>query len=462
MNLLVSITKLRIFKCRGHVSLLISKQSILLPSFCIILVSAAISSISVLNESQHLNSINSTLVKESPICMKVKMVFFHICGVLPTITVHVVILMSAFRYYKDTNMKFARQSNSTHGKRFRVLCQSFQLYLSVFICTWSPFVVLSWLRFNTNDSNLLIIYQHSVLCSKIALVLMSPIADGMLQCRNRKAISESILPFILEISNRIIKGRNSKSYLLTVEKSTEKNHQNFDDCGIQSITVMTEFITEHPSTQETNTMDEHEMQSLCYRRLKYNLPVIKMNSEPSYDASTTRINFQSSTQGEYSSIRLSPLCGMSSSTSRSCSPSHDLLPDPRSTSHSFRSDSSSKSFNISPSLDLSPAFHSCEYYACDRLSDPFDLSPDFRSSDYITCDRPSRSFRVQSLDPKSSQYLTPDANLQSTGNKIQLTPSNFLAANALQHFTFSPRCFSTVIKNRRCHSSFVYGGDILL
>jgi hypothetical protein len=127
------------------------------------------------------------------------------------------------------------------------------------------FVVFSWLRFNTNGSNLLIIYQHLVLCSKIALVLMSPIADGMLQCRNRKAISESILPFILETSYRIIKGRNSKSYLQTIEKSTEKNHQNFDDCGIQSLTVMTDFITEHSSTQETNTMDEHEMQSLCIR-----------------------------------------------------------------------------------------------------------------------------------------------------------------------------------------------------
>ena len=100
---------------------------------------------------------------------------------------------------------------------------------------------------------------------------MSPIADGMLQCRNRKAISELILSFILETSYRIIKGRNSKSYLLTVEKSTEKNHQNFDECGIQYLTVMTDFITEHSSTQETNTMDEHEMQSLCYRRRKYNL-----------------------------------------------------------------------------------------------------------------------------------------------------------------------------------------------
>ena len=401
MNLLVSITKLRIFKCRGRVSLLISIQSILLPSFCIILVSTAISSISVLNELQHLNDRNSTLVKESPVCMKVKMLFFHICGVLPTITVHVVILMSAFHYYKDTNMKFTRQSKSSNDKRFRVLYQSFQLYLSVFICTWSPFVVFSWLRFNTNGPNLLIIYQHLDLCSKIALVLMSPIADGMLQCRNRKAISESILPFILETSYRIIKGKNSKSYLLTVEKSTEKNHQNFDDCGIQYLTVMTDFITKHPSTQ-TNTMDEHEMQSLCYRRRKYNLPVININSEPSYDASTTPIHFQSSTPSEYSSIRLSPLCGMSSSTSRSCSPSHDLLSDPGSTNHSFRSDSSSKSFSISSSLDLSPAFHSCEYYACDRLSNSFDLSPDCISSDYITCDRSSRSFRLQSLDSKSS------------------------------------------------------------
>ena len=437
MNLLVSITKLRIFKCRGRVSLLISIQSILLPSFCIILVSAAISSIAVLNESQHLDDRNSTLVKESPVCMKVKMLFFHICGVLPTITVYVVILMSAFRYYKDTNMKFTRQSNVPNGKRFRVLYQSFQLYLSVFICTWPPFVVFSWLRFNTNDPNLLIIYQHLVLCSKIALVLMSPIADGMLQCRNRKAISESILPFILETSNRIIKGRNSKSYLQTIEKSTEKNHQNFHDCGIQSLTVMTHFITEHSSTQETNTMDEHEMQSLCYRRRKYNLPVININSEPSYDASTTQIHLQSTTPSEYSSIRLSPLCGMLSSTSRSYSPSHDFLSDPRSTNYSFRSDSSSKSFSISPSLDLSPLFHSCEYYACDRLSNSFDLSPDCRSSDYITCDRPSRSLRLQSLDSKSSQYLTPDAYLQSTGNKIQLTSSTFLAASFLQHFTFA-------------------------
>jgi hypothetical protein len=67
-------------------------------------------------------------------------------------------------------------------------------------------------------------------------------------------------------------------------KSTEKNHQNFDDCGIQYLTVMTDFITKHPSTQ-TNTMDEHEMQSLCYRRRKYNLPVININSEPSGDKS---------------------------------------------------------------------------------------------------------------------------------------------------------------------------------
>ena len=455
MNLLVSITKLRIFKCRGRVSLLISIQSILLPSFCIILVSAAISSIAVLNESQHLDDRNSTLVKESPVCMKVKMLFFHICGVLPTITVHVVILISAFRYYKNTNMKFTRQSKSSNGKRFRVLCQSFQLYLSVFICTWSPFVVFSWLRFNTNDPNLLIIYQHLVLCSTIALVLMSPIADGMLQCRNRKAISESMLPFILETSYRIIKGRNSKSYLLTVEKSTEKNHQNFDDSGIQSLTVMTDFITEHSSTQETNTMDEHEMQSLCYRRRKCNLSVININSEPSYDASTTPMHLQSSTPSEYSSIQLSPLCGMLSSTSRSYSPSHDLLSDPRSTNHSFRSDYLSNSFSISPSLDLSPLFHSCEYYACDRISNSFDLSPDCRSIDYITCDRPSRSLRLQSLDSKSSQYLTPYAYLQSTGNKIQLTPSTFLAASVLQHFTFAERCFSPVIKNRRCHSAVV-------
>ena len=112
--------------------LLISKQSILLPSFCIILVSAAISSIAVLNESQHLDDRNSTLVKESPVCMKVKMLFFHICGVLPTITVHVVTLMSAFRYYKDTNMKFTRQSKSSNGKRFRVLYQSFQFYFECF------------------------------------------------------------------------------------------------------------------------------------------------------------------------------------------------------------------------------------------------------------------------------------------------------------------------------------------
>lgn len=443
MNLLVSITKLRIFKCRGHVSLLISKQSILLPSFCVVLVSAAISSISVLNESQDLNDRNITLVKESPICMKVKMFFFHICGVFPTITVHVVILMSAFRYYKDTNMKFLRESKSPNGKRFRVLYQSFQLYLSVFICTWSPFVVFSWLRFNTTDPNLLTIYQHLVLCSKIALVLMSPIADGMLQCRNRKAITESLLPFILETLYRIIKGRNSNSFLLTVENSTAKNHQNFDDCGIQSITVMTDFITEHPSTQETNTMNEQEMQSLCYRRLKYNLPVININKEHSYDWSTTPIHFQSSTPSDYSSIRLSPLCGMSSSTS--ISPSHDLLPDPRSTNHYFRSVSSSKSISISPSLDLSPAFHSCEYYACDRLSNAFDLSPDCRSSDYITCDRPSQSFRLQSLDSRSSQYLTPDANLQPTGNMIQLTPTQFLATTALQHFTFSPRIHSSFV-----------------
>jgi hypothetical protein len=58
----------------------------------------------------------------------------------------------------------------------------------------------------------------------------------------------------------MLKGRNSKSYLQTIEKSTEKNHQNFDDCGIQSLTVMTDFITEHSLTQETNTMDEHEVQ----------------------------------------------------------------------------------------------------------------------------------------------------------------------------------------------------------
>ena len=181
MNLLVSITKLRIFKCRGRVSLLISIQSILLPSFCIILVSTAISSIAVLNESQHLDDRNSTLVKESPVCMKVKMLFFHICGVLPTITVHVVILMSAFRYYKDTHMKFTRQSKSSNGKRFRVLYKSFQLYLSVFICTWSPFVVFSWLRFNTNGPNLLIVYQNLVLCSKIAKSLrIYPIYIGYL------------------------------------------------------------------------------------------------------------------------------------------------------------------------------------------------------------------------------------------------------------------------------------------
>jgi hypothetical protein len=61
---------------------------------------------------------------------------------------------------------------------------------------------------------------------------------------------------------------------------------------------MTDFITEHSSTQETNTMDEHEMQSLCYRRRKYNLPVININNEPSYDASTTPMHLQSSTANQ--------------------------------------------------------------------------------------------------------------------------------------------------------------------
>ena len=196
-------------KCRGHVSLLISKQSIIVPSLFIFLSSAVVSSISFLNESTTSNVINITVVKESPVCVAVKMVFYYACEILPTIAVQFVILMSAVRYRKNSNIRLRRKSTPTQDKQTRVLFRSFQRFLIIFICTWSPFAVLSWLRFNTNDHSLLLVYQHLILCSKITLIAMSPISDGVLQRRIRKAISESIISIIWKTLYRLSKDKNT-------------------------------------------------------------------------------------------------------------------------------------------------------------------------------------------------------------------------------------------------------------
>lgn len=431
MNLLVSITKLRIMKYRGPVSLLISKQSIILPSLFILLSSAVVSSISFLNESTTSNVINITVVKESPVCLAVKIVFYYACEILPTIAVQFVILRSAVRYRKNSNTKLLRKSTPTQDKQTRVIFRSFQLFLIIFICTWSPFAVLSWLRFNTNDHSLLLSYEHLVLCSKITLIAMSPISDGMLQRRKRKANLESIIAFIRKTSYQLNKDQKTNPTFVTGDYSTEQRHQHCDEFYVPSITVIDDHNTnEYSSTKQAKDIKEQAFSELCYRRLKYNLPPI--NTSASSDV-TTSFHLRSFTRNDHTSVKLSPIFCMTSPTS-TCSPSPALSDSPRSI-RCLLPDTSQKS---SQSSDLSSSCQS-------RKS--FDLSSDSLSSLYITANTPATSTGI-TLVPDMLQQ----AEIQSTSSLCHTCPP--YTTNTFSYFSFSPKCFTPGYKSQRRLPSF--------
>jgi len=210
LNLLEVITVFRAYRCKGNASVLISKQSEIIP-MCVILSTAIVSTGTYfLFEGRQPNNTRSC-----GFCtifgITFEILFYHAIEVIPTIIVYTTFVLYAFRRCRKShlNTRQNRVTQVTREKRVKNIRISAQIYLVTFFSAWVPFIVFKVLCLNTKDESQYWFYQQLSLCAELALFLSKPLAGGMLLKKNRLQIKvfitkaiQNTLPSLYSILNK--------------------------------------------------------------------------------------------------------------------------------------------------------------------------------------------------------------------------------------------------------------------
>jgi hypothetical protein len=208
LNLLEVITIFRAYRCKGNASVLISKQSVIIP-MCVVLSTAILATgTSFLFEDKQQNNMRScgfcTLFG-----ITFEMLFYHAIEVIPTVIVYIAFVLYAFWRCRKSHLN-TRQNRVTRGKRVKNIRISAQIYLVTFFSAWIPFIVFKVSCLNTKDESQYWLYQQMSLCAELALFLSKPLAGGMLLKKNRLQIkvfiiraTKSTLPSLYSILNKL-------------------------------------------------------------------------------------------------------------------------------------------------------------------------------------------------------------------------------------------------------------------
>ena len=186
LNLLEVITVFRAYRCKGNASVLISKQSVIIP-MCVILSTPFLATgISFLFDDKQQNN-----TRCSGVCtlfgITFEILFYHAIEVIPTVVVYITFVLYAFRHCRKSHLN-THQNRVTREKRVKNIRISAQIYLVTFFSAWIPFIVFKVSCLNTKDESQYWLHKKLSLCAELALFLSKPLAGGMFLKKNRQQI----------------------------------------------------------------------------------------------------------------------------------------------------------------------------------------------------------------------------------------------------------------------------------
>ena len=136
LNLLEVITVFRAYRCKGNASVLISKQSVIIPMSVILSTAIASTGTCFLFEGRQQNNTRSC-----GFCtffgITFEILFYHAIEIIPTVIIYIAFVLYAFRRYRKSHLN-TQQNRVTREKRVKNIRISAQIYLVIFFYFFHP------------------------------------------------------------------------------------------------------------------------------------------------------------------------------------------------------------------------------------------------------------------------------------------------------------------------------------
>lgn len=130
LNLLVTITKFRSYRCNGNSSVAVRKKSVLI-SMCVVLMFSFTAAALFICYQMHGNKFAGYRIN-SDIKLIAEMLYYHLFEIIPTVSVNIIILVFAYRYYTNSPLNNHTIQPSSPKKQFLAIKKRFQINLIIF------------------------------------------------------------------------------------------------------------------------------------------------------------------------------------------------------------------------------------------------------------------------------------------------------------------------------------------
>lgn len=260
LNLLGTITKFRSYRCNGNSTVAVRKKSVLI-SMCVVMLFSFIAAAWFIFYQMHGDKFAGYRIN-SDIKLIAEMLYYHLFEIIPTVSVNIIMLVFAYKYYINSPLNNYTVQPSSPKKQFLAIKKRFQINLIIFLSSWLPFIVFNVLYVLTRNGSMFFICYYFIIYTKLVMFALNPFSDGLWTTYCRRKVRLILLNSVCYKITQYCKEHNIS------KNKTKESHQ------ASNLSVLTkEFPPKERPHIKLNKNANIEMAVVSFRNIFANTTV---------------------------------------------------------------------------------------------------------------------------------------------------------------------------------------------